>query len=154
RSPELANWANIRAEALDARTVRFTLPKPYAPFLADTTLGILPADRWRNIPIDEFSFSALMIDPIGAGPFAVTRVERARDGSIKAFHLRASRTYALGRPYLDRIVIRFYADAQDLADAYARGQVESAHSIPVPGVLRAPYSRVFGAFFNSDENPV
>ena len=154
RSPELANWANIRAEALDARTVVFTLPKPYAPFLVDTTLGILPADRWRNVPVDEFSFSPLMIDPIGAGPFEITRVIRDKDGAVTGYELRASDTYVLGRPYLDRITVKFYDDAAKLADAHAQGKVESAHSIPATGALRAPYSRIFGAFFNSDENPV
>ncbi len=154
RSPELANWANIRAEALDARTVVFTLPKPYAPFLADTTLGILPASKWRNIPVDEFSFSPLMIDPIGAGPFEVVRVTRDGDGGITGYELKASEDFAPGRPYLDRIRIKFYEDVQKLDEAYARGSVQSAYGIPVEGTLRAPYSRVFGAFFNSDENPV
>jgi peptide/nickel transport system substrate-binding protein len=154
RSPELANWANIRAEAVDARTVRFLLPKPYAPFLADTTLGILPADLWRNVPADEFAFSPRMLDPVGAGPFEVSRIVRDKDGAVSGYELKASRTYAPGRPYLDRIRIRFYEDAGALADAYERGQVESAYGIPVAGALRAPYSRVFGAFFNGDENPV
>lgn len=154
RSPELANWANIRAEALDARTVLFTLPQPYAPFLADTTLGILPASKWRNIPIDEFSFSPLMLEPVGAGPFTVSRIERSKDGSIMAYELRASKTYAPGRPYLDRILVKFYPDVQKLAEAYGRGNIQSAYGIPEKNALRAPYSRVFGAFFNGDENPV
>ena len=154
RSPELANWANIRAEALDARTVVFTLPKPYAPFLIDTTLGILPADRWRNIPVDEFAFSPLMIDPVGAGPFEITRVTRDKNGAVTGYELRASDAYVLGRPYLDRIYVKFYSTVGKLAEAYAQGRVESAHGIPAKDALRAPYSRVFGAFFNSDENPV
>lgn len=154
RSPELANWANIRAEALDARTVQFTLPRPYAPFLVDTTLGILPADKWRNIPVEGFAFSNLMTDPIGAGPFTISRIVRAKDGSITAYELKANRHYALGRPYLDRITIKFYADTQKLTDAYNRGQIESAYGIPVASARQSPYSRVFGAFFNSDENPV
>jgi len=154
RSPELANWANIRAEALDTRTVVFTLPKPYAPFLVDTTLGILPADKWRNIPVDEFSFSPLMTNPVGAGPFKVARVTRDKDGSVTGYELRASDTYAPGRPYLDVIYVKFYDDVTKLADAYERKNIQSAYGIPVKGALRSPYSRVFGAFFNSDENPV
>lgn len=154
RSPELANWANIRAEALDARTVVFTLPKPYAPFLVDTTLGILPADKWRNIPVDEFSFSPLMTNPIGAGPFKVARVSRDKDGSVTGYELRASDTYVLGRAYLDVIYVKFYDDVAKLADAYERKSIQSAYGIPVKDALRSPYSRVFGAFFNSDENPV
>ncbi|HRH55673.1 MAG TPA: peptide ABC transporter substrate-binding protein [Candidatus Paceibacterota bacterium] len=154
RSPELANWANIRAEALDARTVQFTLPQPYAPFLVDTTLGILPAALWRNVPIDEFSFSPLMIDPVGAGPFEITRVTRDKDGSVTAYELKAFSGYAPGRPYLDRIRVKFYDTNTALQEAYDRGSIDSAYGINVAGALRAPYSRIFGAFFNSDENPV
>lgn len=154
RSPELSNWANIRAEALDARTVQFTLPKPYAPFIADTTMGILPADKWRNVPTEQFALSSLMLNPIGAGPFTVSRIDRTKDGTITAYELQASKTYTLGRPYLDTITIRFYSDLENLKNAYSRGKIQSAHSLPVEGVLHAPYSRVFGAFFNSDENPV
>lgn len=154
RSPELANWANIRAQALDARTVVFTLPKPYAPFLIDTTLGILPADKWRNIPLSEFSFSPLMSNPIGAGPFEVAKVTRDSDGSVISYELKASDSYALGRPYLDRIYVKFYDDVEKLKDAYNRKSIQSAHGLSTPTSLRSPYSRIFGAFFNSDENPV
>lgn len=154
RSPELANWANIRAESLDARTVRFTLPQPYAPFLADTTLGILPADLWRNMPVEQFSFSPLMQEPVGAGPFQVSSIARAKDGSVTSYTLAANDEYPLGRPYLNRIRVKFYQDANALREAYDDGDVQSAYGIPAEGVMRSPYSRVFGAFFNSDENPV
>ena len=154
RSPELANWANIRAEAVDARTVRFTLPQPYAPFLADTTLGILPAKLWRNVPVDEFSFSPLMTEPVGAGPFKVSRVIKDKAGRITAMELSVFKGFAPGRAYLNRITMKFYADQDALKDAYDRKQIESAYGILTKDALRAPYSRVFGTFFNSDENPV
>ncbi|MBU2220650.1 peptide ABC transporter substrate-binding protein [Patescibacteria group bacterium] len=154
KSPELANWANIKAEIVDARTVRFLLPKPYAPFLVDTTLGILPAHLWRNIPVDEFPFSPLMTEPVGAGPFQAMNIVRGKKGTITSYELRAFPKFVLGRPYLDRIVLRFYDTTETLASAYRRGVVESAYGINTPGALRVPYSRVFGAFFNADENPV
>jgi len=153
KSPELANWANIEASVIDARTVRFLLPKPYAPFLVDTTLGILPARLWRNVPVDEFPFSPLMIDPVGAGPFEVVGYARGKNGGIVSYELRAFDKYALGRPYLDRIYVKFYGDQAALADAYRHGMIESAYGISVDQALSAPYSRVFGAFFNPDENP-
>jgi peptide/nickel transport system substrate-binding protein len=98
KSPELANWANIRAEATDARTVRFTLPKAYAPFLEDATLGILPSHIWKNVPNAQFPFDKAHR---GAG----------RDGPIQGIARRAQQewahhrvrpdgesAYALGRP--------------------------------------------------------
>ncbi|MEK7100083.1 MAG: ABC transporter substrate-binding protein, partial [Patescibacteria group bacterium] len=117
KSPEYANWANIKAEAVDARTIRFTLPQPYAPFIEDTTLGILPSRLWRNVANDQFPFTPLMEKPVGAGPFKVTRVERDKNGLIKAYELTSFKGYALGRPFLDRITLKFYSSPTDLATA-------------------------------------
>lgn len=153
KSPEYSNWVSIKAEALDAHTVQFTLPKPYAPFLADTTLGVLPARLWRNVSNDQFPFSRLMQHPVGAGPFKVTRVIENKEGVITEYELKANRGYALGRPYLDTIRMRFYETTTLLEGAYKSGAVESAYGIDAPEALRAPYSRVFGVFFNKKEEP-
>ncbi|HEX5774433.1 MAG TPA: ABC transporter substrate-binding protein [Candidatus Paceibacterota bacterium] len=154
KSPEYANWANVRAEALDARTVRFTLPQAYAPFIEDTTLGILPSRLWRNIPNDQFPFSPLMEKPVGAGPFKVVGVVRDSDGFIREYRLAAFADYAPGRPYLDRITIKFYGSGSDLVQALRAGRIESAYGIADDRALRAPYARVFGVFFNETAEPV
>src|SRR3989344_616724 len=154
KSPERANWDGIRVEALDARTVRFTLSKSYAPFLENTTLGIPPARLWRNVSAEEFPFSALQSEPVGAGPFAVSYVSRNTSGIIEEYVLSALDTYALGRPYLDEIRFRFFSQESDLAKALKTGAIESAYGIPDEHALSAPYSRVFGVFWNSNENPV
>lgn len=154
KSPELANWANIRAEAVDARTVRFTLPKPYAPFIEDTTLGILPAHLWRNVSNEEFPFSTLMTNPVGAGPFRVASVHRSASGIIDRMDLAAETRFALGAPFLDRIRFSFFSQESDLADALKNGRVESAYGIPKKGALTAPYAQIFGVFFNGNQNPL
>lgn len=154
KSPEYSNWTNIRVEAIDSRTVQFTLPQPYAPFLEDTTLGILPAKHWRNIANDQFPFSSLMERPIGAGPFTVTRVLRDSKGVIKEYELEAFERYATGRPYLDRIRIKFYSTPSDVAAALRRGSIESAYGVSRAGSLHAPYARVFGVFFNPEQQAV
>ena len=153
KSPEYSNWVSIQAQAIDARTVQFTLPKPYAPFLADTTLGILPSRLWRNVPNDQFPFSPLMQRPVGAGPFKVVNVVENGDGLAIEYGLKANKGYALGRPYLSEIRLRFYETPTLLQGAYRSGRVESAYGIDTPEALRAPYSRVFGVFFNKKEEP-
>lgn len=159
RSPELANWASIRAEALDARTVRFTLPSPYAPFLADATLGILPARLWRGVKNEEFPFSPLVQEPVGAGPFTVADVVRDGNGTITRYDLVANEDYALGRPYLDRMRFTFFDDAEALYEALRVGRVESGYGLAAQaaseGVLiEVPYARVFGVFWNQVKEPV
>lgn len=151
KSPELANWANIAVSAVDARTVEFRLPQAYAPFLEETTLGILPAHLWRDITNEEFPFSTYMTEPVGAGPFKVTRVIRSRGGSIEAYELKAFGDFALGRPYLNALRLVFVGDEEELRAAYVRGSIDSAHGISTPNAIRAPYARVFGVFFNATD---
>jgi peptide/nickel transport system substrate-binding protein len=154
KSPELQNWANIKVEALDARTVQFTLPKAYAPFLADTTLGILPAHLWRDITNEEFPFAPAMSEPVGAGPYEVSNVQRNKNGVIERYELRAHPDYALGEAYISHLVFIFFARTEDLQNAIARGRVESAHGVLGGNTLQTPYSRVFGVFFNQNQNPL
>ncbi|HEY4489446.1 MAG TPA: peptide ABC transporter substrate-binding protein [Candidatus Paceibacterota bacterium] len=154
KSPVLSNWANIRVEAVDARTVRFTLPKAYTPFLEDAVLGILPSHIWRDIPSEEFPFSPYASEPVGAGPFRVSSVVRDRDGRITRYEVVANDQYALGRPYLDRIRFIVFSDYSSLLTGLRGGQVESAYGVAREGALRVPYSRVFGVFFNPVTEPL
>jgi peptide/nickel transport system substrate-binding protein len=153
-SPEYADWSGIEVEAVDQRTVRFTLSKAYAPFLGLTTLGILPAHLWQNISDEEFSFSTLETNPVSAGAFKVESVSRDSSGLIENVSFAENPYYALGRPYLDGIRFNFYSSSEDLASALSGGAVESAYDIPSAGALTAPYARVFGVFWNPSENQV
>lgn len=154
KSPLYANWANVRAEAADAATVRFTLPEPYAPFLEDTALGILPRHIWRSVTNEEFPFSPYASRPVGAGPFEVERVRTDAEGVIERYTLSAFDEYALGRPYLDRISFRFFSDSSALRAALEDGTVDSAYGIAGRSVATAPYARVIGVFFNATANPL
>jgi len=154
KSPKYADWAGVAVAALDERTVQFTLSKPYTPFLELTTLGILPAHLWKGVSSEEFPFSTLQTNPVGAGPFIVREISRGPSGLIKSVTLAANSRYALGRPYLDRIRFVFYPRTADLATALGKGEIESAYDIGSPDALTAPYARVFGVFFNPSEKQV
>lgn len=154
KSPEFTNWANVLAEAVDARTVTFTLSRPYAPFLHDTTLGILPSHIWSNITSEEFPFSTYMTEPVGAGPFKVSDVDRNKNGIIKSYSLSSFSNYALGKPHIRNIELEFFAQKEDLVEALEGGSIQSAYGVPKENALTAPYARVFGVFFNVNQNPL
>ena len=154
KSPEYAAWSGVRVEAVDQHTVRFTLQKPYAPFLGITTLGILPSHLWQKISDEQFSFSDLETNPVGAGPFKIVSVSHDASGLIKSVSLAENPYYVLGRPYLDGIRVTFYLSTEDLVGALANGSIESAYGVPTKGSLTAPYARVFGVFFNPNENQI
>jgi peptide/nickel transport system substrate-binding protein len=148
KSPQFANWQGVQAVALDAHTVQFTLPAPYAQFLYDTTLGILPSALWRNVTDDAFPFSTLETTPVGNGPFVVTKVLRDANGTVTRYELSANPHYALGRPYLDSFNFVFYPDQSSLQTAFSAGDIDSAYGVTSKSAITAPYSHVFAVFLN------
>lgn len=163
KSPWFQDWHGIIATAIDKQTVRFTLSKPYVPFLQNTTMGILPKHLWKGISNTQFPFSKLMTNPVGAGPFVVSRVVRnasdgIKGGLISEYDLVASKNYVFGRPYLNGINIRFYKNNVQRTAALARGEITNAYGIATDHknerVLGAPTSSVFGVFFNESKNPI
>lgn len=160
KSPRLANWVGVRTEVLDPRTIIFTLSEPYAPFLENATLGILPEHIWKDVPSEEFPFSQFVVEPIGAGPYEVVNVKRNNSGILREYKLRASDTYVLGKPYITTITLKFYGSERDVTRALSRGEVESAHSL-IPEsldenhrIVTKPYLRIFGVFLNQNENQI
>lgn len=154
KSPEYANWSGVGVTAIDQSTVRFTISKPYAPFLGLTTLGILPAHLWQKLSDAEFPFSTLQTSPIGNGPFKVANLSRNASGLIERVTLVANTKYVLGRPYLNSIRFNFYANNEDIVMGLKKGGIDTAYGIPSSTVVTAPYARVFGIFFNPSEKQV
>jgi len=162
KSPMLANWMGIVTNVIDPHTVEFTLSQPYAPFIENLTMGILPKHLWQNVSADEFPFSELNTKPIGSGPYKVSSVSRTSSGIPSSYDLTAFDAYALGKPYISRFTLRFYQSEDALVAALKGGGVEAASGIS-PASLTSlkgfsihavPLSRVFGVFFNQNQNEV
>jgi peptide/nickel transport system substrate-binding protein len=160
KSPKLANWLGVQTDIVDTKTISFRLNEPYAPFLENAMLGILPKHIWNEVPSEEFPFSQFVVEPIGAGPYRVVNVSRDSSGILKEYKLRSFGSYVFGKPYINSITLKFYGNETALQKALARNDIESAHSlIPEKGsgsgkVLRGNYLRVFGVFLNQNENEV
>lgn len=121
-------WRTVKIEKVDRRTVRFTLPEPYAPFLDYTTIGILPSHVLAGTHAAELPTAPFNVNPVGSGPFQVEEVE-VEGGEITSMVLRQFSRYYRARPYLDRVQFRFYPDQQAVLDAYEAGDVEGIAKI-------------------------
>ncbi|MDZ4226389.1 MAG: ABC transporter substrate-binding protein, partial [Patescibacteria group bacterium] len=162
KSPAHANWEGVTVEVLDDRTVRFTLVQPYAPFIKNATVGILPKHLWEEVNVEEFPFSELNTLPIGSGAFKVDEVSRTTSGILSSYELQSFTGYTLGQPYLARIHLNFYQNEEALLTALSRGEIEAVSGIS-PALLpalpknhteRSSLNRVFGIFFNQNESAV
>ncbi len=110
KSPKRASWEGVSVEKTDDHTVIFNLKQPYAPFLENTTLGIIPEHLWHNVGSEQFSFSTLNTEPIGSGPYRIRGIKKDSAGIPKYYDLVPFGNFALGRPYINSIRVRFYAN--------------------------------------------
>jgi peptide/nickel transport system substrate-binding protein len=163
KSPLRPNWDGVVAEEVDPYTVRFTLKRPYAPFIKNLTLGILPKHLWQDVSSEEFPFSELNTTPVGSGPFEVAGASHNSSGIPTSYVLKPFSNYALGSPYLSSLNLSFYQNEAALVGALKGGKVDAASGISptmlkdLPNNLhikRAPLDRVFGVFFNQNQSEV
>lgn len=94
RFPDIAVAVN------DDRTVSFTLPQPFAPFLATTATPIFPY-----------------------GPYRIESQDRGR------IVLARSPQSIMGAPYLDKIELKVYADSFRLTQALSAGDIDGVADV-------------------------
>lgn len=159
KSPRRANWEGVAVAVSDPKTVSFTLKSPFALFLENATLGILPRTLWENISPEEFPFSSLNTEPVGSGPYRLLGVKRNASGIPTEYRLRAF-TKGVRVPFIENFVFRFYPNTEALMGAMNQGEIGAAHSIDPSGVsvpsdlVEAVFGRVFGVFFNQNQNEI
>lgn len=160
KSPLRANWQGVQIQIVDPHTIIFTLATAYTPFVNNLTMGILPKHLWQKITTAEFPFSNLNTAPIGSGPFRLGGISRNPAGVATSYELRSFANYALGQPYITNLTVHFYGSENALVAALESGEVEAGSSISPASlpeltdtqVLSVPLNRVFGVFFNQNNN--
>ncbi|MDP2650338.1 MAG: ABC transporter substrate-binding protein [bacterium] len=164
KSPRRSDWDGVVVEKVNDREVLFTLQKPYAPFLENTTLGILPRHLWQGVTPEEFSFSNLNSRPIGAGPYRLGDISFDKTGVPLYYELRSFRRYTLGEPYIKNAFIYFFANEERLMRNYDAGTISSLAAVSPAALssetanrsrlLRMSFPRIFAVFFNQNRNHV
>ena len=118
------------------RTVRFTLPDVYGPFADSTTVPLLPAHILGNVPYAELPRQPFNANPIGTGPFRVAEVDARQIVLVRNDDFYRTRP-ARNRPYLDRVILRFYPDSTEALLALSRGEIDGVGSLSSQDAERA-----------------
>lgn len=166
KSPRFVNWQGVTVEKTGTLGVVFHLKQAYAPFINNLTLGILPSHLWKNLTAEQMPFSSLNTNAIGSGPYEIDTVIKSSDGIPTQFNLQANPEYALGEPYITDLIIKSYPNDQALLAAVEAQAVNSASNLSAvsaqalesgayaANVVSSPLTRVFGVFFNQNQNEV
>jgi len=161
KSPFRGNWDRVIVEVVDSRSLLITLPEPYAPFIENFTLGILPAHIWRSIPIEQVPFSEFNTTPIGSGPYLVKQAEFSRTGTVAAYTLTKTPDH-YQKPLIEEIRLEFFENEVDITAALEQGTINATSYIPAEqlptintdryNVVHSPLPRTFGLFLNQNRS--
>ncbi|MEX0910456.1 MAG: peptide ABC transporter substrate-binding protein [Candidatus Paceibacterota bacterium] len=162
--PNQALWNNINVEVKNDREITFSLAKPFPGFLDMATLGILPKHLWQETEFNNFTFSDFNIKPIGSGPYKINKIKKDVAGIPTIYELTLFKNFSLNGPYIQEVNFRFYPNEQLLFEAYKNNDIDSLSNISpyfvdtlrLKGkrIITTPLPRVFGLFFNQNQNPV
>lgn len=141
------NWQGVTVERTNDTTVTFHLRQPYAPFLQNLTVGILPKHLWDSIR-PEYSFqSDLNMKPIGSGPYQFKKLTRTTGGSILSYTLERSSFTADGSAYIDTIAFQVFDSEEVMLSSYQRGKINgmSVVSSKNEGKISASQGKIYAA---------
>jgi ABC-type transport system substrate-binding protein len=119
----------VKLDVVDDYTLRFTLPKPNAPFLSSIAMvwqGIVSPTATKKFNCDAGQ------NPVGTGPFKF--VEAVRNDHVT---VEANPDYWGGKPKVDRIIFRIIPESATRMLALERNEVQILADVPP-----ADYERV------------
>lgn len=164
KSPKRSNWEGVAVNVISEKEIQFILSEPFEPFIENTTLGILPKHIWNNISTEHFQFSQFNINPIGAGPYQVENIQHNSGGLPIRYDLQPFNNYALGAPYIDSFIVQLFQNTNQIIKAFNAREIDTVHSFSKMEfeqleveeddvLIQTPLPRVFGVFFNQNEDP-
>ena len=161
-SPLFRIWDGVKVEAIDDKTVRFSLESPYAFFLQNTALGIMPSHIWGNIAPESFALSEYNLKPVGAGPYRFKSLKQDENNNIINISLEANANFFKKIPFIEKISFKFYKSQKEAINALKNKDINGLDSFPpseINSIKLSKYNiynfnlpRYFALFINSNKN--
>ncbi len=161
KSPLRGNWSEVIIEPINEYEFKVILTEPYSPFIENFTVGIMPSHIWSNLPIEQLPFSQYNTEPIGSGPFMVTKVNRDSSGLISGYQLKPA-TNNPNKPKLATVELKFFQNENQLTTAFGKSEINATVFLPTKiikdldpkdyQVINNPLPRVFGIFLNQNRS--
>jgi peptide/nickel transport system substrate-binding protein len=123
----LRNITSVTAEG-DRRVV-FRFSHPYAEQLYDASFHVqpLPAHLLDTIPPEAVARSSFVSHPVGNGPYRLTRIV-----SGQFVELAANQDFFLGKPNIERVILRIATDPDARINLLLSGQADAIDNVVPP----------------------
>jgi peptide/nickel transport system substrate-binding protein len=160
KSPIRANWIGVEVEKIGDLAVKFSLKQPYAAFVENCTVKILPEHIWENISSENFPLEIYNLKAVGSGPYKIKEIKQNKSGYIESVILSRNSLYFGKEPYISEIRFTFFDNEEKLLKAAKSGKINglSLSARQDLGQKWQTYSlllpRYFAVFFNQEKSKV
>jgi peptide/nickel transport system substrate-binding protein len=118
-------WKNVEVTKLNDpnnKSLKFTIPEPFAPFLDYLTFGVLPKHVLEGVTPEGLDPAEFNINPVGSGPYKFDHLV-LEEGQISGVVLTSFDRYFGKRPFIPQVVFRYFPTSAAALDAYEQGDV-------------------------------
>lgn len=129
-SPLRNEFVGISIEKINDRSVRFTLPEPYAPFLDMLTFGIMPKAIWQDVSPEAIALNDFNLKPVGSGPYKFKGLLKNRNGDLREYQIEVHDDYYTETPYIDTIIFRFFSSHIEAIENFNSGNIDGLSVLP------------------------
>jgi peptide/nickel transport system substrate-binding protein len=130
----------MQFEKIDERTISIVVPPNISGIARVLSLGILPAHIWSGISAAEMRDAPQELDPVGSGPFTLTRI-LSKDGVPSSIILKRN-PHALIRPRIAHYIIEIFANENALNQALKKNVIDFSTELTlVPAEFTDPKSQ-------------
>lgn len=164
RSPLYSSWRDVAVKAIDGRTVEFTLPAVYAPFIDSLTVGILPRHILSSVQDVDLRNAPFNRAPVGSGPFVFRNIKSLNvEAGHVVLNMDAYPGYHLGKAKLGKFYIHAFSKEEDLRRSFVTDEVNAAANLSAQAISDLPraegavvqdvplYNGAYAFFRNSNE---
>lgn len=130
KSPLYSSFRGVEMEKVDDKIVRFKLTEAYVAFSGMLTFGLLPEHLWYDIPTQSANLAEYNIKPVGSGPFEFKSFTKDKNGGIKVYTLVRNEKFYGQKPYLGKLIFKFYPDFPTAFDALQNKNIEGISFVP------------------------
>ena len=129
-SPHYGKFQGVQINKINNDTIQFVLKEPYAPFLQNLTIGIIPKHIWQTIPPINSRLAEANVKPIGSGPYKFKKLLKDKDGTLISYTFEAFPEYHLQKPYITTLQFKFYTNLASAIDALQKQNIDGLEFIP------------------------
>jgi len=129
-SPLRSSLTGASIQSEDEYSFKIILKESYSSFLDVLTFGILPQNLWSEVAPSNAFLHELNIKPIGSGPYKFKSLTKTKSGDIKEFVLIANDDYYEQEPYIEKVILKFYTNYNELISALNNNQINGISYLP------------------------